>query len=716
MNLFELQATLGLNTREYEQGLDRAKSSMTQTAEASKKTLNQLRSDAGKLAQEYMKAGQTQSEAMKRAYAELKSTGEYETKMRKLAEAVGEVGDEAEETADKVEDFGDEAKDAANKPNTPWKTFGDTVKGVGDKIGGISAKAVAVGNLLSSVIEKAARGLVNLGKSAITASADIAAEQAQFKAAFGELEAAASGAFESISEDTGVLATRLMNVGTKAFSQFKGAGLDASSALSSMDKYTRLAADAAAYYDISIEDADTRLRSFIRGNTEAGDMIGLFTSESQRNSKAVELYGKKWNSLTEAQKQMLMLNVAEEIYTQSNVIGQAARESEEWTTVTGNLSEAWRQMLGKIGTPFRELLIPFLNKLKDVFANEEIGGRVQIMANALADAATPVFDGVIAFFDALIAWSSGEEKPGEMVTALQGIATALGEIAGKAYTGVVEVCKWLFNGLDEKTAENVTEFLSDFAGFFENPVVQGAAAVLLGIAGAFMLMHAPMVAISGGLAVIITRWKDIKEWAEKAREKLVAFVETHVPDGFLNAAATALQGIYDIVAGIKAMWDSFVESLKTENVEAAAASVQKNLNSGNIGGALKSAYDSAWWNPGNLLSGGSSSNSSFGGGSSTGSGRGFATGLDYVPYNDYAARLHEGEAVLTKAEAVRWRSGESGEKIDVTAMAAAIGEAVCAALDGAAVEMNGERVGDLLTRRVSKNIAKNMRQMRYATT
>lgn len=568
----------------------------------------------------------------------------------------------------------------------------------------ISAKTVAMGNLIANGVSRAFDVITDLGKSAITASADIAAEQAQFKAAFGELEAAASGAFESISKDTGVLSTRLMNVGTKAFSQFKGAGLDASSALSSMDKYTRLAADAAAYYDMSIEDADTRLRSFIRGNTEAGDMIGLFTSESQRNSKAVELYGTKWNNLTEAQKQMLMLNVAEEIYTQSNVIGQAARESEEWTTVTGNLAEAWRQLLGKIGTPFRELLIPFLNKLKDVFANEEIGGRVQIMANALADAATPVFDGVIAFFDALIAWSSGEEKPGEMVTALQGIATALGEIAGKVYTGVVEVCKWLFNGLDEKTAENVTEFLSDFAGFFENPVVQGAAAVLLGIAGAFMLMHAPMVAISAGLAVIVTHWKDIKEWAEKAREKLVAFIETHVPEGFLNAASTALQGIYDIVAGIKAMWDAFVESLKTENVEAAAADVQKNLNSGNIGGALKSAYDSAWWNPGNLLSGGSSS------------GRGFATGLDYVPYNDYAARLHEGEAVLTKAEAVRWRSGESGEKIDVTAMATAIGEAVCAALDGAAVEMNGERVGDLLTRRVSRNIAKNMRQMRYATT
>lgn len=37
---------------------------------------------------------------------------------------------------------------------------------------------------------------------------------------------------------------------------------------------------------------------------------------------------------------------------------------------------------------------------------------------------------------------------------------------------------------------------------------------------------------------------------------------------------------------------------------------------------------------------------------------GHAVGLDYVPYDDYAARLHEGEAVLTKLEADRWRRKE----------------------------------------------------------
>ena len=135
----------------------------------------------------------------------------------------------------------------------------------------ISAKAVAMGTLVARGIEKAADAALKLGQSTVQAAAEVAAEKAQFTATFGEMQGAAEKAFKNIEKSTGVFGTRLKNVGTKAFSQFKGAGLDGVDALSMMEQYTNLAADAAAYYDISLEDADTRLRSFLRGNTEAGD-------------------------------------------------------------------------------------------------------------------------------------------------------------------------------------------------------------------------------------------------------------------------------------------------------------------------------------------------------------------------------------------------------------------------------------------------------------
>lgn len=90
---------------------------------------------------------------------------------------------------------------------------------------------------------------------------------------------------------------------------------------------------------------------------------------------------------------------------------------------------------------------------------------------------------------------------------------------------------------------------------------------------------------------------------------------------------------------------------------------------------------------------------------------GFATGLDYVPYNDFPARLHEGEAVLTALEAAQWRSGQhTTPAID----AADLAQAVASALSGTSVLMDGQTVGQLVTPTVSREIARqtNLKHIR----
>lgn len=51
-------------------------------------------------------------------------------------------------------------------------------------------------------------------------------------------------------------------------------------------------------------------------------------------------------------------------------------------------------------------------------------------------------------------------------------------------------------------------------------------------------------------------------------------------------------------------------------------------------------------------------------------GRGHATGLDYVPYDNYLARLHVGESVLSASDAREWREGR--KDADYSAIAAAV--------------------------------------------
>lgn len=582
------------------------------------------------------------------------------------------------------------------------KEYEQGIKGAKQGFEKLDTWMIAKAHLIADGVKRAFSTIADFAKDAVTAAADVAAEKAQFAATFDGIEEAANGVLASVSNDTGILATRLQQVGTKAFSQFKGAGLDAADALSMMDEYTRIAADAAAYYDISLEDADVRLRSFLRGNTEAGDAIGLFTSESQRNSKAVELYGTKWTNLTEAQKQNLMLNVAQEIYDQSGATGQAAREMDGWVNVVGNLQREWKDVLAVVGAPFYESLTPVVKKLSEFLSDETVQMRLGMLASSLGDMAGYVFDGVIDLLDKILAWSSGEEEPSDTAQALFDIASSFGNIAGMIFTGVVDFLTLLFNGFDKETAENVEGFLEDFSAFVDDPLFQTAATVLGGIVTAWIAMKSPLLLVSGVLALIITHWEDIKRWADKAKTAFTNFINTHVPEGFMSGVTAALETVAGLVSGIQSAWNTFVDSLNTTNVQKGVQSIQEGWESGGVAGAASAAWDSAWFNPSN-----------WGKNKNYGAGRSFATGLDYVPYDNFVAKLHAGETVLNRADATAYRAGNVGG-ISVESISQAVAVAVREALDGVGVYMGADRVGDLVTQRVSRNIAKGARAMRYA--
>lgn len=582
------------------------------------------------------------------------------------------------------------------------KEYEQGIKGAKQGFEKLDTWMVAKAQLIADGVKRAFSTIADFAKDAVAAAADVAAEKAQFAATFDGIEEAANGVLASVSNETGILATRLQQVGTKAFSQFKGAGIDAAGALSMMGEYTRIAADAAAYYDISLEDADVRLRSFLRGNTEAGDAIGLFTSESQRNSKAVELYGTKWTNLTEAQKQNLMLNVAKEIYDQSNATGQASREMDGWVNVVGNLQRVWKDVLAVVGAPFYESLTPVVKKLSEFLSDETVQMRLGMLASSLGDMAGYVFDGVIDLLDKILAWSSGEEEPSDTAQALFDIASSFGNIAGMIFTGVVDFLALLFNGFDKETAENVEGFLEDFSAFVDDPLFQTAGTVLGGIVTAWIAMKSPLLLVSGVLALIITHWEDIKRWADKAKTAFTNFINTHVPEGFMSGVTAALETVAGLVSGIQSAWNTFVNSLNSTNAEKGIKSIQEGWESGGVAGAASAAWDSAWINPSN-----------WGKDKNYGAGRSFATGLDYVPYDNFVAKLHAGETVLNRADATAYRAGNVGG-ISAESISQAVAVAVREALDGVGVYMGADRVGDLVTQRVSRNIAKGARAMRYA--
>lgn len=569
---------------------------------------------------------------------------------------------------------------------------------------------------MARAIEGTARKLVDFGKSSIQASADVEAEIALYEQVFGELEVAANGVLESISKDTNILSTRLRGVGTSAFMQFKGAGVDAAGALAAMDKYTRLAADAAAAYNISIEDADVKLRSFLRGNMEAGDSINLFTSESQRNERAVAAYGAKWTELTEAQKQMLMLNVVEEIYNQQEIIGQAAREGHEWGNVILNLNEAFELVQATIGGKFREALIPVIENITGFLKDETVQMRIGMLADGAAKIAGYAFDGVIEFIDVLWGWSTGEERPNDIAQAIFDISGSLGDIVGMTFDGVIKFIKLLFNGLDANTASNVEVFLEDISKFVDDPNFQNAAAVIAGIftatlAGALIAGH-PLRVFAGIIALIVTHWDEVKNSCQYAWQEISTFCQQTFVD--------PISGVLENISG----WFSSVASW----AETAALKVREFFGITGTGDASNpnNPYGTNWHGAASI---GESSNSPYSSNYHVNNGKGafdnissglksllgFATGLDYVPYNDFAARLHEGEAVLTKTEATEWRK-DGGDADMARIVSQAVIEAVAPlyeAVSNIQIVMDGRAVGNAVSETVSRNIAKNAWNRRY---
>lgn len=508
----------------------------------------------------------------------------------------------------------------------------------------VSALDVAFGNLIARGISGLASGLKSFAVSMVETSATVQAENAQFEATFGAVADVAEEAFDRVGESTNILSTRLRTVGTKAFAQFAGAGLDTADSMENMERYMNLAADAAAYYDISLEDADTRLRSFLRGNTEAGDMIGLFTSESQRNTYAMEKYGTSWLNLTEAQKQMLMLDVAEDIYKQSGAMGQAAREGDAYENVMGNFRETIKQTIGVLGAPVEVAFTDFISKITDFLNDEDLQDDLEKFSFVLGGIADAAFDGIISFFQTM----TSEET---------------------------------INNI-KKIGSNISSFATDISTLIgDGGILTIATGALVGF---FAAMHPGLLVISG-IAIVIAKWDEVKKLVSDAWDAIVGFFSETIPEAWTNAMSTIVGWWNSITGGINNAISALKEFLGLSEPSGSSTRVSYGEYYGGGSGASFTAFDGTTGGPGGL--------------------RGYATGLPNVPYNNFVARLHEGERVLTKAENAAYSSRARGTGRESTNLAEAIAAAVVSAMSGMQVSMDGQRVGDIVTDRVSRNIA-----------
>jgi phage-related minor tail protein len=254
---------------------------------------------------------------------------------------IGSIFIKTDEANESIDDTTKKVQDMASKVGSTMTTVGDKMSSVGTKLLPVS---VAIGGL---------------GVTAVKASAEVKAMNSQFEQTFGELQDQASGAMNRVATESGILQTRLQGVGTSIYAFAKSSGADSAEAMELMETALRATADASAYYDRSLEDTSESLMSFLKGNFANDAQLGVSCTETTRNAKAMELFGQKYNDLSEIQKQQTLLKMVTDAQALSGAMGQASRESDGFENVMGNMKESVKQAGAELG----EVLLPTVIKL-----------------------------------------------------------------------------------------------------------------------------------------------------------------------------------------------------------------------------------------------------------------------------------------------------------------------------------------------------------------
>ena len=238
---------------------------------------------------------------------------------------------------------------------------------VSDKTGSLGNKLKDVGGKLSDFGGKLTAGvsvpLTALGTLAVKSAADVKAANSQFEQTFGELQDTATAAIGRVAEEAGILDTRMQGIGTSIYAFAKSSGAESAEAMSLMETALQATADAAAYYDRSLDETSESLMSFLKGNYENDAALGVSCTETTRNAKAMELFGKKFNDLSEIQKQQTLLKMVTDAQELSGAMGQASRESDGFENVIGNLKESAKQLSAEFGEVLLPTVISLVQKL-----------------------------------------------------------------------------------------------------------------------------------------------------------------------------------------------------------------------------------------------------------------------------------------------------------------------------------------------------------------
>ena len=525
--------------------------------------------------------GANASEADKLALAEKKIGAQSDIVARQIENlekqleiTKKEYGENSAE-ANKMEAELNQAKTAFNNLNNEMKGTKSVADSAQESLGEIAKAARA--ELLQQFSEKLgdiSEKLVDVGKEAIEAAASMQASNAQFSTVFGDMEGQAREALNNIGKEMSIVPERLQGSFTQMASFAKTSGLDTAQALDLSTRATKAAADGAAFYDKSIESVTESLQSFLKGNFANDAALGISATETTRNAAANKLYGKSFKDLSEAQKQLTLLQMVEDGNELSGALGQAARESDGLENVMGNLKQSGTNALAALGQPLLEMLIPVFQALGDIIKGVAdwfgtLPGPIKefiVMIGGVVTAVgflAPIFLSLQAIFTTSI---------GAMITAALPIIGTAAAIAA-AVAAVVVILKYLwetnegFRNAVTAVWEAISSVINTVVGEISNFIMSIFGTVVTWWTENQELIRSITDAVWNGISAIISavmtvigpliegEWNNIQIITSTVWEVIKTVVETAI-----NVVLGIIKAVMQIITGD---WSGAWETIKS---------------------------------------------------------------------------------------------------------------------------------------------------------
>lgn len=266
--------------------------------------------------------------------------------------------------------------------------------------------------------------LVAFGKQAVQIASDLTEVQNVVETAFGTMSSQVDAWAKNSIKQFGMSELAAKRMASTYMAMNAGMGLNGQGAADMAMRTAERAADISSFYNKSIDESDTMLKSIWTGETESLKQIGVVMMQTNLDAYALANgFGKTTQQMTQSEQVMLRYQY---VMNQTRLAaGDFVKTQDSWANQTRILSEQWKQFLGIIGQGLIQVLTPalkFLNQMMGVLIQwaqtftaitGAIFGKQQAQANASAAAVGNVADASNAAADGQNALAGATKKAGK---------------------------------------------------------------------------------------------------------------------------------------------------------------------------------------------------------------------------------------------------------------------------------------------------------------